>query len=174
MQLCRYFMSQYNEFCRHNPSYYFSMRVCCCLFRYDSVRKLLDTPSYSINFPPFMEPKDSLPCSLKPATGTYPEPDASSPHLSTLLPYLVSILILSSHVSVHALPYSLPKKYFIIFPSTPTNSSLNNLIYSFRIISRVSQLIVCIRNTCLDDMVDANPTVSHAPFLCAHGILSLI
>jgi hypothetical protein len=39
-----------------------------------------------INSPPFMEPGDSLPHSQEPATGSYPEPEASSPHLSTILP----------------------------------------------------------------------------------------
>jgi hypothetical protein len=32
------------------------------------------------------EPESSLPCSQQPATGPYPEPDASSPHIPTLLP----------------------------------------------------------------------------------------
>jgi hypothetical protein len=32
----------------HNPSCCFSTSVYCCLFRYDSVQKLLDTPSYII------------------------------------------------------------------------------------------------------------------------------
>jgi len=44
--LYRYFVSQSSEFCRHNPLCCFSTSVYCCLFRYDSVRKLLDTPSY--------------------------------------------------------------------------------------------------------------------------------
>jgi hypothetical protein len=36
MQLCRYFVSQPSEFCRHNPLLCFSTRVYCycCLFRY--------------------------------------------------------------------------------------------------------------------------------------------
>jgi len=38
-------MSQSSEFDRYNTLCCFSMSVCCCLFRYDSVRKLLDTPS---------------------------------------------------------------------------------------------------------------------------------
>jgi len=49
VQLYHYFVSQSSEFCRHNPLCCFSTSVCCCcccLFRYDSVRKLLDTPSY--------------------------------------------------------------------------------------------------------------------------------
>jgi hypothetical protein len=35
VQLCRYFVSQSSEFCRHNPFCCFSTSVyCCCLFRY--------------------------------------------------------------------------------------------------------------------------------------------
>jgi len=34
-----------------------------------------------------MEPEGSLPCSQGPATGPYPVPDASSPHLPFLFPY---------------------------------------------------------------------------------------
>jgi hypothetical protein len=34
-----------------------------------------------------MEPQGSLPCSQQPATGPYPEPDASSLHVSKLFPY---------------------------------------------------------------------------------------
>jgi hypothetical protein len=48
MQLYHYFMSQSSEFCHHNPLCCFSTCVCCCkcIFCYDSVWKLLDTPSY--------------------------------------------------------------------------------------------------------------------------------
>jgi hypothetical protein len=31
-----------------------------------------------------MQPEGSLPCSQEPATGPYPESDASSPHLTNL------------------------------------------------------------------------------------------
>jgi hypothetical protein len=33
-----------------------------------------------------MEPEGLSPCSQQPATGTYPEPDESSPHPPTLFP----------------------------------------------------------------------------------------
>jgi hypothetical protein len=33
-----------------------------------------------------MEPEGSLPCSQQPAISPYPDPDASSPRLSTLYP----------------------------------------------------------------------------------------
>jgi hypothetical protein len=47
VQLYRYFMSRSSEFCRHNPLCCFSTSVYCCkhIFKYDSVRKLLDTSS---------------------------------------------------------------------------------------------------------------------------------
>jgi hypothetical protein len=47
-QLYRYFVSQSSEFCHHNPSCCFSTSNTKGkrIFYYDSVRKLLDTPSY--------------------------------------------------------------------------------------------------------------------------------
>jgi hypothetical protein len=51
VQLYRYFVSQSSEFCRHNPLCCFSTcGYCSCYFVIDSVRKLLDIPSYS-SFP---------------------------------------------------------------------------------------------------------------------------
>jgi hypothetical protein len=44
--LYRYSVSQSSEFRRHNPLCCFSTSVYCCYFVIDSVRKLLDTPSY--------------------------------------------------------------------------------------------------------------------------------
>jgi hypothetical protein len=49
-----------------------------------------EASSYSAsqeNSPPFVQPDSSLPCSQDPATESYPEPDASSPHLPTLFLY---------------------------------------------------------------------------------------
>jgi hypothetical protein len=40
----------------------------------------------SRNSLPFTESEGSLPCAQQPATGSYPEPDESSPHLPTLVP----------------------------------------------------------------------------------------
>jgi hypothetical protein len=37
-----------------------------------------------LNFPPFMEPENSFPCSKEPSTGHRPEPDKSSSHPHTL------------------------------------------------------------------------------------------
>jgi len=44
-------LSQSSEFCRHHPLCCFSTSVYCCkrIFCYDSVRKLLDTPSYVLS-----------------------------------------------------------------------------------------------------------------------------
>jgi len=46
--LYSYFVSQSSEFCRHNPLCRLSTSFYCCrrIFRCDSVRKLLDKPSY--------------------------------------------------------------------------------------------------------------------------------
>jgi hypothetical protein len=40
-------VSQSSEFCRHNPLRCFSTRVVIIHFVIDSVRKLMDTPSYA-------------------------------------------------------------------------------------------------------------------------------
>jgi len=46
VQLCRYFVSQSSEFCRHNPLCCFSTNVYyCCLFRY---RLSPDTFGYTL------------------------------------------------------------------------------------------------------------------------------
>jgi len=51
--LYRYFVSQSSEFCHHNTLYCFSTSVYCCkhilVFRYNSVRKLLDTLTYYLS-----------------------------------------------------------------------------------------------------------------------------
>jgi hypothetical protein len=52
-------------------------------------RVFLETLSHSVvkKFPALMEPKVSLSCLQEPATGSYPEPDASSPHPLTFFPW---------------------------------------------------------------------------------------
>jgi hypothetical protein len=50
VQLYRYFVSQSSEFWRHDPLCCFPTSVYCCrriYFIIDTVRKLLDTPSYT-------------------------------------------------------------------------------------------------------------------------------
>jgi hypothetical protein len=54
-----------------------------------------------------MEPEGSLPCSQQPATGRYPEPDASSPHLATHFPKIHSNITFPST----------PRSYNDFFPS---------------------------------------------------------
>jgi len=49
VQLYHYFVSQSSGFYCHNPLCCFSKSVYCCLFRYDSVRRLLDTLSYNMD-----------------------------------------------------------------------------------------------------------------------------
>jgi hypothetical protein len=50
VKLYRYFVGQNSGVCRHNPLCCFSTSVYCCkrMFSYDSVRKLLDTPWYTL------------------------------------------------------------------------------------------------------------------------------
>jgi len=56
-----------------------------------------------------MEPKGSLPCSQEPSTGPYLEPDESSPRFPTLLPNILSnIIIPSEHRSSE---WSLPVRF---------------------------------------------------------------
>jgi hypothetical protein len=58
-----------------------------------------------------MELEGSLPCSQEPATGPYPDPDETSPHLVTLIS-VRSILVLSSHLRI-----SIPNGLFpTVFP----------------------------------------------------------
>jgi len=54
-----------------------------------------------------MEPEGSLPCSQDPATGSYPEPYASSSHPPTLIPKIHSnvILPLTPKSSEWSLPF---------------------------------------------------------------------
>jgi len=50
----------------------------------DLLDKLILALTWSTSYSSFLEPAGSLPCSQKPATAAYPEPDESSPHLPTL------------------------------------------------------------------------------------------
>jgi hypothetical protein len=63
-------VSQSCEFCCHNPLWCFSRSVCCCccLFRYNSVRQLLDTTSYL----PKIHSNIILPCTQRSAEWSLP------------------------------------------------------------------------------------------------------
>jgi hypothetical protein len=54
MQLYRYFVSQFSEFCRHNPLCCFSTSVCCCkrIFRY---RLSPETYGYTVIYVGYMK-----------------------------------------------------------------------------------------------------------------------
>jgi hypothetical protein len=62
-----------------------------------------------IKFSAFMKPEGSLSCSQQPATGPYPKPDASSPHLPILfsiyayvVPAKILYILLMSHADDEA------------------------------------------------------------------------
>jgi hypothetical protein len=90
LQLHCYFMSQSGEFYRHNPLCCFSTSVYCCkhIFRYDSVRKLLDTPSYVTESPPPLIPKAAI--------GNDPELVQSTSILSIHLRFMLTYPPISS------------------------------------------------------------------------------
>jgi len=68
-----------------------------------------------------MEPQRSLLCSEESSTGSYPEPNASSPHLRTLFPKIHSNNILPfKPVSYNwPLPFGFPTSIFIHLSSLP-------------------------------------------------------
>jgi hypothetical protein len=60
---------------------------CGCTSMEQSLSLEPSSHSASQGIPPLlMEPEGSLPCSQKPASGLYPEPESSSPYLTILLP----------------------------------------------------------------------------------------
>jgi len=80
--------------------------------------------SWSRNSSPPIEPEGSLPCSQQPVTGSYPEPDESSPYLYHHNSR--SVLLLSSHL-LPGLPNDL-------FPSGVFTKMYSLLIFLMRAI----------------------------------------
>jgi hypothetical protein len=142
MQLYRHFVSQSNEFCSHNPLCCFSTSVCCrrrCFyFAIDSVRKLLDTPSYVTacfmvltanqpvkKFPAFYERRRFIIVFTRIPLPWATWIQSTSPHLI----YLRFILILSSHKwSLSSLQVFGPKfrthfSSFLCVPQAPPMST---------------------------------------------------
>jgi hypothetical protein len=79
--------------------------------------------SYSRNYVPFMEPEGSLPCSQQSITGSYHEPDESSPQLPTFPPYCPKIHFNIIFPSTNSLPGGL-------FPSDLPIKMLHTLLIS--------------------------------------------
>jgi hypothetical protein len=116
VQLYRYIVSQFSEFCRNSLCCFStSVYCCCCVFRHrlsletfgytlvlinvitsgSTLLEKLNSHSLSGNFPRFMEPGSWLYGSQDPATGPYSVQDEYRFTTSHL--YWISVLILAFH-----------------------------------------------------------------------------
>jgi hypothetical protein len=77
------------------------------------------------NIPPFMKPEVSSPCSQKPTTGPYPEPEESRSHPPPYFPKIHSNIIFSPTPTCDLLPSGFPTEIHQIM----CNSHLSHACY---------------------------------------------